>query len=257
MLLKLSFAYLQTLLLLSIMVGCTAKAYAAEPNKFALSIQGESAMAISQQLLNQGEFNKALDNAELAIRSDPKSGIAQVHKAMILDKMNKTQKAYQSYAKALKLSPTDGYVLNAVAISFCARGQVKESDALFVRAVQDTDYPIPQQALQNAGFCAFKAGNAILAEKRFRSALIADPQAVQSLELMSEIKFRQSHFFEARAFMQRREALGPLSVSLLQLAQQIEKSAGDDRAAAQYQKQLVILLQTQIQPPTGEGQKKP
>ena len=257
MLLNVCVAYLQTLLLFSTLVCCSAKTYAAEPSKVALSFQGERAVAISQQLFAQGEFGKALDNAELAIRSDPKSGIAQVHKAMILDRIKKTQKAHQSYAKALKLSPTDGYVLNAVAISFCARGQVKESDALFVRAVQDTDYPIPQQALQNAGFCAFKAGNFVLAEQRFRSALIADPQTVQSLELMSQIKFKQSNFFEARAFMQRREALGPLSVPLLQLAQQIEKSAGDDRAAAQYQKQLVILLQSQIQPPTGEGQKKP
>jgi len=97
----------------------------------------------------------------------------------------------------------------------------------------------------------------LLAEQRFRSALIADPDSRQSLELMAEIKFSQSRFFDARAFMQRREALGPLNVPLLQLAQKIEKSAGDDRAAAKYQKELDTLSQAQIQPPTGEGQKKP
>lgn len=247
----------QALLILSMVALCATKTYATESEKVALSYKGERAMSVSQLLLAQGNFDEALVNAELATRSDPKSGIAEVHKAMILDKMNKLQKANQSYGKALKLSPTNGYVLNAVAINLCARGHIEESDALFVRAVQDTDYPIPQQALQNAGYCAFKAGNAVLAEQRFRSALIADPQAVQSLELMAEINFRQSKFIEARAFMQRREALGPLSASLLKLAQQIENLAGDDRAAAQYQKQLEVLLQDPIQPPTGEGQKNP
>ena len=78
-----------------------------------------------------------------------------------------------------------------------------------------------------------------------------------ALVVMAKIKHQQSKYFEARAFIQRREAAGPLDLSLLQLAQQIEKSAGDDRAAANYQKQLELISQAQIQPPTGEGQKKP
>lgn len=230
---------------------------AAELQNSELSFKGEQAISVSQELMAQGRVKEALDSAEEATRTDPKSGIAFANKALILDKMNKTQKANQAYEKALKLSPENGYVLNAVANNFCLRGKAVESDALFVRAVQDLNYPIPQQALQNAGICAYKAGNHELAEKRFRSALTVNPQAGQSLESLSEIKFKQSKFFEARAFMQRREALGPLGVDMLKLAQQIEKSAGDDRAAAQYQKQLDLVLQAQIQPPTGEGQKKP
>lgn len=245
------------LLLFGVLAMLASNSHAAEAEKIALSYKGEQAITVSQELLVQGYLEDALKSADEAIRSDPKSGIPVAHKAFVLEKMKKNQKANQAYEKALKLSPGDGYVLNAVAINLCSRNKAVEADALFVRAVQDTTYPVPQQALQNAGTCAYKAGNDELAEKRFRSALMANPQAGQSLESMSEIKFKQSKFFEARAFMQRREALGPLSVPMLKLALQIEKSAGDDRAATQYQKQLDLLLQAQIQPPTGEGQKKP
>jgi len=234
-----------------------AKTQVAEPAEAALSYEGERAMTISQDFLQKGKLDEALASAELAVRADPKLGVVHAQKAAVLDKMNRQKKAAQAYDKALKLSPRNGYVLNAVAINLCSRGKLADADALFVRAVKDVNYPIPQQALQNAGFCAFKAGNQMLAEQRFRSALIADPDSRQSLELMAEIKFSQSRFFDARAFMQRREALGPLNVPLLQLAQKIEKSAGDDRAAAKYQKELDTLSQAQIQPPTGEGQKKP
>lgn len=240
----------------AIMLMFAVSANSADAEKKQLSYKGEQAIAVSTELLVQGRYKDALASAEDAIRADPKSGIPQAHKAFVLEKMKQTKKSEQAYDKALKLSPDDGYVLNAVAINVCARGKAAESDALFVRAVKDLSYPVPQQALQNAGSCALKAGNINLAEQRLRSALSVDPDARISLELLSDIKFRQYNFFEARAFMQRREALGPLNVPLLKLAQQIEKSAGDDRAAAQYQKQLDIL-QAQIQPPTGEGQKQP
>ncbi len=231
--------------------------HAKAPEKVYLSYQGERSIGISQDFLNVGDFKQALLHAEQATRSDPKSGIAETHKAMVLEKMNHQQKANQAYNKALKLSPNDGYVLNAVARNICQRGKSVEADALFVRAVQDVDYAIPQQALQNAGACALKAGNIQLSELRFRSALMADPEAIESLEALSEIKFKQEKFFEARAFMQRREALGALTPAQLQLAYQIEKAAGDDRAASKYQKQLTLLSQAPTQPPTGEGQKQP
>jgi type IV pilus assembly protein PilF len=232
---------------------CCASTAAAE--NAPLSYAAERYIGISQDLMAQGNLAEALSNAEQATRADPKSGLAQVHKAQVLEKMNRLQKATQAYAKALKLSPNDGYVLNAVALNTCANGKAVESDALFVRAVQDLAYQIPQQALQNAGACAYKAGNMALAEQRFRAALSVEPESALSLELMAVIKFKQASFFEARAFMQRREALGALDSTQLQLAHDIEKAAGDDRAATKYKQQLDTILQAQIQaqPPTGEG----
>ena len=222
-----------------------------------LSYKGQSAIGVAQLFINKKDYVAALKQAERAISSDPKSGVPYMVKAFILDLQKEFKKADSAYLKAVALSPMNGQVLNAYAVHLCQQGQYDDADANFMKATMDKNYPSPNEAFENAAQCNFQNNNLALAEDRARSALALNPESPGALEIMTQVKFRQSHFFEARAFMQRREALGPLSVSLLQLARQIEKSAGDDRAAAQYQKQLDILLQAQIQPPTGEGQKKP
>ncbi len=222
-----------------------------------LSYKGQSAIGVAQLFINRKDYAAALKQAERAIGFDPKSGVPYMVKAFIFDQQKEFKKANTAYLKAIALSPTNGQVLNAYAVHLCQQGQYNNADANFIKATQDQNYASPNEAFENAAQCNFQNNNLALTEDRARSALALNPESVNALEIMAQVKFRQSNFFEARAFMQRREALGPLSVSLLQLAQKIEKSAGDDRAAAQYQKQLEILLQAQIQPPTGEGQKKP
>lgn len=222
-----------------------------------LSYAGQNAISIAQQFIGTKDYKAALKQAEIAIKSDPKSGIPYMVKAFVLDQQGEIRKAGDFYATAVRLSPANGYVLNAHAAHLCEKGDYDLADTQFLKAANDSNYPLSYEAFANAGKCSLSDNNLTRAEERARSALGLNPESASALETMAQIKFKQSLFFEARAFMQRREALGPLDAPLLQLAQQIEKSAGDDRAAAQYQKQLDILLQAQIQPPTGEGQKKP
>lgn len=222
-----------------------------------LSYKGQVAVTLAQELIDEQKYDEALKQAEIAVRSDSKSGTPYMVKAFILGKMGDPKKADSAYAKAVSLSPKNGYIRNAYATHLCMQHQYAEADQNFLLATLDVNYPLAAQALDNAAQCAYDNKNLLVAEARARAALELDQDSLNSLATMSRIKFDQSNFFEARAFIQRFEALEPLNASLLELAQQIEKSAGDDRAAAQYQKRLEIVLQTQIQPPTGEGQKKP
>lgn len=222
-----------------------------------LSYKGQSAIGVAQLFIDRKDYVAALKQAERAISFDPKSGVPYMIKAFILDQQKESKKASVAYLKAVALSPANGQILNAYAVHLCEKAQYDTADANFMKATADSRSQIAKEAFENAAQCSLKNNNFPLAEDRARAALALNPESVGALEIMTQVKFRQSSFFEARAFMQRREALGPLSVSLLQLAQQIEKLAGDDRAAAQYKKQLDLLLQTQIQPPTGEGQKNP
>ncbi|MGH8051679.1 MAG: hypothetical protein ACREPB_13555 [Arenimonas sp.] len=222
-----------------------------------LSYKGKNAIASAQRFINQADYAAAMKQAEIAIKSDPKSGAPHMVKAYILDQQKQSKKAGNEYARALALSPNNGFILNAFAVHLCGNQQYDQADAYFIKATADSDFPSQIEAFENASQCSLENNNFILAEYRARTALILNPESISALEVMAQVKFKQSSFLEARAFMQRREALGLLSAPLLQLAQKIEKSAGDDRAAAQYQKQLDLLLQAQIQPPTGEGQKKP
>jgi type IV pilus assembly protein PilF len=240
---------------------CIAKEPAASTSIAAkqapLSYRGKNAIALAQKLINRGDYAAAMKQAEIAIKSDPKAGAPHMVKAYIFDQQKQSKKAGNEYARALTLSPNNGFILNAYAVHLCENAQYDQADAYFIKAIADSDFPSQSEALENASQCSLKNSNFTLAEYRARLALSLNPESVSALEVMAQVKFKQLLFLEARAFMQRREALGPLSIPLVQLAHQIEKSAGDDRAAAQYLKQLELLLQAQIQPPTGEGQKKP
>ncbi|MEO6173504.1 MAG: hypothetical protein ABIP02_10350 [Arenimonas sp.] len=230
-----------------------ASAHAEKP----LSYDGQLAVYVAQELIQQKNYPEALKQADNAIRFDGKAGIPYMVKAFILDRQGKTKEAASAYANAIKRSPSNGYIRNAFGNHLCVQKDYSQAEVNFLLAVQDTNYPLPSQAYENAAQCAFQNNDLIKSELHAREALAINADSTSALSTMTQIKFKQSNFFEARAFIQRLESLAPLDASQLQAAIQIEKSAGDDRAAAQYQKKLDIVMQSQIQPPTGEGQKKP
>ena len=58
---------------------------------------------------------------------------------------------------------------------------------------------------------------------------------------MARLEHRRGDALKARAFLQRREAVAPLTAPELALAIEIETAAGDARAAARYRNQLATL----------------
>ncbi len=246
------------LLLFASSVFCFAKENTQQKNiEVPLSYNGQLSVALAREYVGQTKYVDALKLADDAIRSDPKSGVPYMIKAFILDKQGDTKKSDKLYAKAIALSPGNGYVRNAFATHLCQQKEYEQADKNFLIATQDPHYQMAYQAYENAALCAFENGNLPLAESHARASLSLNPDSSNALTTMTQIKIKQSKFFEARAFLQRLEALGPLNVPLLRIAYQIEEAIGDNRSAARYQKQLDIVLQSQIQPPTGEGQKKP
>jgi type IV pilus assembly protein PilF len=90
----------------------------------------------------------------------------------------------------------------------------------------------------NAGKCAADAGDLAKAEAYLRSGLNLAADDKRLLEQMVRLKVRQNDLMGARAFFQRREALGPPSAEMLALAIRIEQGTGDAAAAERYRRQL-------------------
>jgi type IV pilus assembly protein PilF len=55
---------------------------------------------------------------------------------------------------------------------------------------------------------------------------------------MAEVSYRKESFLQARAFLQRYEAVGPASEESLALGYRIESRLGDEKAAERYQREL-------------------
>ncbi|HMB57459.1 MAG TPA: type IV pilus biogenesis/stability protein PilW [Arenimonas sp.] len=221
-----------------------------------ISNTGQINLGLAQSYFQSNELKEALDRANLALRSDPESSDVHAMLGLIFNKIGDQPKAEKEFQHALALAPTDGGVLNAYGTYLCSRGKSDEADAAFVKAVQDPFYTIPAQALFNAGKCAHDAGQMPKAEAYLRRALEQAPDQGDILFMLANVELAQGKYLEARAFIQRREAVGGPDRAVLELGARIEDLAGDHAAAKKY-RERIESLSNGANLPTGEGASQP
>jgi type IV pilus assembly protein PilF len=219
-----------------------------------LSAAGQVNLGLAERLLGQKQPERAMEHVNKALNSDPDAPEVQLVLARLQQAAGDERKAEKSYARALKLAPNSGMVLNAHGVWLCERAQYDAADADFARAQRDVAYTTPQQAIANAGRCAQKAGRWAKAEQSLRHALEFSPDDPQLLFLLADVSFRQGKLLEARAFVQRRESLGA-DAPTLALAARVEAAAGDRMAEARYRELLRERFPAYV--PSGEGAAPP
>lgn len=215
--------------------GGTTRATAAEPE---MTSKGLANLQLAQNYFAAGKLDVAMSRAQRAMRSDPDSADVQVVMGMIRQTLNDSSRAGEHFAQAAKLAPDTGHVLNAYGAWLCERQRYDEADAVFSRAALDPFYEGKAQAYYNAGRCSMQAGRLDRAEPALRKGLDIDPVGSSLLEQMARLQYRQGNFMGARAFFQRREAVGEVGAELLELAIAIEEGAGDRAAAQRYRTRL-------------------
>jgi type IV pilus assembly protein PilF len=199
-----------------------------------LTNAGAVNLSLAQTYLQAGELETALNRARRAADSDPNNGNVHALLGLIFDRIGDQPKASAEFARAIALAPNTGSVLNAYGTWLCSHGDIAGAAAHFGRALADPFFTTPGLAHYNAGHCLLKAGDLVQAEASLRRAL-DQPGADIAAVLMSlaQVKLAQGAYFEARAFVQRREAMGA-TPDVLELAARIEEAAGDRAAAARY-----------------------
>jgi type IV pilus assembly protein PilF len=195
-------------------------------------------VAVAEQLLGTGRLDESQAEVEAALKSDPKSANAYILMGMIAEQRGNNAAAGGYYAKAVALAPTRGTALNNYGAWLCGNGRAAESLPLFDRTLADPEYRTPADALANAGSCALTAGQDQVASRYLQGALQMDPASPVALEAMAKLQFKQGSYMQARAFSERRLSVAPASVTVLQLASQIEQKLGDTAAAARYVQQM-------------------
>lgn len=203
-----------------------------------LSRSGLANVRLAQAYLAAGKNDLAIDRATRALRSDPNAAQAHVVMGLVLEKLGDGGRAGEHYLRAAKLAPQAGYVLNTAGVWLCENGRAAEAKGMFERATQDLLYNQRQQAYFNGGRCAAMAGDLATAETFLRGGLALDPNDRLLLEQMVRVKVRQGDMMGARAFFQRRDALGAPGPEMLDLAVRIEQGAGDTAAAGRYRDRL-------------------
>lgn len=195
-------------------------------------------LRISADRLGRGELDEALKHARSAQKLEPSVADAYTVQAVIEGRRGNTEQAGLLYRKAVDMAPDQADVLSNYGAWLCGSGHPAEALVWFDRVLRDADYPGRGEALANAGGCALEAGQLERAARDLREALRLRPDNPYALESMARSEFGAGRYFEARAFYQRRLAAAPATVSVLQLAIQIEDGLGDKVAASRYQQRL-------------------
>lgn len=195
-------------------------------------------LRLSGDRFGRGQLDEALEFARSAQKLEPKMPDAYTMQAVIEGHRGQAEAAGEFYRKAAELAPKQGDVLNNYGAWLCSSGHPAEALVWFDRALADPDYGARADALANAGGCALDAGQRERAEENLRQALALAPANAYALESITRSEVLQGRYFEARAFYQRRLAAAPATVSVLQLAIQIEERLGDRMAAGRFQQRL-------------------
>jgi len=248
---------LDRLLAMLVFVGfataSVAKEHPAETS--VISRAGQVNLGLAQSYYENNDLETALQRATQALRTDPKSADVHAMLGLIYIRISQPDKAAAEFGEAIALAPNDGTILNVNGVWLCQQGHSAEADAQFAKAMQDPFYKQPEQALFNAGKCAFKAGNLPKAENYLRASLQKVPDQAEALLTLAQVEFAEGNFMDARAFIQRRDSLGS-SAEILELAARIEDGAGDHRAAEHYRERLRDEF-PQAVPAAGNGVKQP
>jgi type IV pilus assembly protein PilF len=215
-----------------------------------MSETGRVNLGLAQLSLDAGKFVQAETLAKRALQTDPNNGRVHALMGVIQGRLQRPDKARGEFARALQLGAADGTVYNVYGAWQCEGGDAAGADqsfqmALRMRAVSKAS------VYANAGRCAKQSGDLNKARGYLREGVKLASSDRNILLMLAEVELRLGHTLEARAYVERSDALGA-DADTLALAAKIEDAAGDIVAAGRYRKRL--RDQFPAYAPTGEGQ---
>ncbi len=194
----------------------------------------ETNTSLGAAYMKRGQYEVALGKLKLALADDPKYAPAHTVIAVLYERIGERALAGKHYRKAFDADPKNGDVNNNYAVFLCQSGKTDAALEHFEAALKDPFYSSPKVALTNAGSCALQAGKIDAAETYLRRALKYDDAFPDALITMARLNYRKKNYMGARAFMQRFEAVGPVSASSLLLGLQVEMALNDRAGADTY-----------------------
>src|SRR5512139_3978364 len=186
----------------------------------------EEAAAINTELaigyMREENLAAARDKIDKALEQNPRTARTQMVAGFVYDRLGDSRKATRHYDEAVRLAKGDPDVMNNAGAYFCRVGQYKRGEELLLQAAASALYRTPAAAYANAGRCARSDGRPQEAEQYFRKALSINPKQADALLEMAEIAQGHGNGLQARAFLERYDAVAPPTAASLWLGRSIE-----------------------------------
>ena len=226
----------------ALIAGCGAAPTGGVKKETAVAKRDEAARVhteLGQQYLHQGKLEIALGDLNKALEFAPDYVDAHTVIAVLYEQIGESAKAEEHYKRAAQLKPKGGAELNNYGRFLCKLGHYDESQTYFQRALADPFYKTPWFALTNSGTCLLKAGKRDEAETALRAALKQSPNDSETLLQLASVLYAKGDYFNARAFIQRFEAIAQPGPDALMLGRNVELQLGNALAANDYMHRLL------------------
>lgn len=186
---------------------------------------------LGKAYLESGRFAVALEEAQMAITSDP--GYAPGHSLLgaVHLALDEKPQALGAFEQAHRLAPNDGEINNYYGWTLCLLGRQKDAIPYFMTAVKNPLYTYPTRPLTNAGLCSMQVKDYQGALGYLRRAVQADTSNVQAVYLLAETNYHLGNNQEAQRLIEEvKRMLDPPNAATLWLALRIERRLGDHAA---------------------------
>ena len=230
-----------------LLAGCTTSRQAVEHKSSGFASMGGASAAtqrartftdLAAAYYERAQYKIALDELRKAITADRDFGPAYHVYGLIYMDLAEDKMAEENFRRAIELNPNDSNARTGFGWFLCTRGQYDAGLAQFTAALSNPLYAQPEKAMTNAGLCAEKKGDLLLAENSLVKALKLQPDNPNTILKLANLNFRQGRLMDARRLLDRHDELAPQSAESLWLGVRLERKLGDRAQEAAYGLQL-------------------
>lgn len=186
----------------------------------------------------RAQYKIALDELRKAISADSSFGPAYNIYGLIYMDLAEDKLAEDNFRRAIDLNPNDSIARNNFGWFLCTRGHYDAGLEQFNAALSNPLYAHPEQAMANAGLCAEKKGDLLLAESNMAKSLKLQPDNPNTILKLAGLNFRQGRLMDAQRLLDRRDELAPPTAESLWLGVRLARKLGDRAQEAAYGLQL-------------------
>lgn len=186
----------------------------------------------------RAQYKIALDELRKAITADNRYGPAYNVYGLVYMDLEENSLAEENFRRAIDLDRNDSEARNNYGWFLCTRGRYKEGQEQFSAALRNPLYTRPEQAMTNAGLCAEKSGDLMLAEANLVKSLKLQPDNPNTILKLAALNFRQDRLADAQRQLEHYAELAQPTAESLWLGVRLERKLGNRSQEAAYGLQL-------------------
>jgi len=191
--------------------------------------------------LKNGNFTQAKFNLDKALEFAPE--LAEVHYSLAYyyQTVAEDEQAQEAYAKAIKLEPGNGDIVNSYGVYLCRRGKFSQALQHFKTALAQSNYLNTAETYENMALCSEQQGKRTQAIGYAQSAVKHQPGRGKSWLLLTELYVEQENWPAARSSLGQYDQVAQVTPLSLWMAFLIEQGTARYELAKGYGNMLLQL----------------